>query len=235
MDRYLTAKKGSRKKRKLDGSLKKIIYEIRDDNKDCCGQKIRYFLEKDYNISLGTTTIYKVLAEKYILRTKWRKNQKRGLVPKASKPREVVRMDTVDFGAIFAFSGVDIFTKEADVLLRPSLTSHDGKVFLETAMERRFDNFVDLLQTDGGPEFKDEFTDSVLKYTSRHRIARPYRKNEQAFIEAFNRSLRKECLGWAKYKPEDIPTLTKELNDWLNYYHTRRPHLSLGMRPPLEK
>jgi transposase len=23
--------------------------------------------------------------------------------------------------------------------------------------------------------------------------------NEQAFIESFNRSLRKECLGWAKY------------------------------------
>jgi len=144
-------------------------------------------------------------------------------------------MDAVGFGAIFAFSGVDIFAKKANVILRPSLTFHDGKVFLETAMKRRFNNFVDLLQTDGGPEFKDEFTAHVLEYAGRHRIARPYKKNEQAFIEAFNRSLRKECLGWAKYKPEDIPALTKELNDWLNYYHTRRPHLSLGMRPPLEK
>lgn len=235
IDRYLTAKKGSRKKRKVDGVLKKIVYQIRDDNKEYCGQKIKYFLEKDYNLSLGTTTIYKILAEKYTLRTKWRKNQKRGPVSKASKPREVVQMDTVDFGEIFAFSGIDIFSKEADVLLRSSLISHDGLVFLKTAMQRRFDNFVDLIQTDGGPEFEDEFTAHVLKYTRRHRIARPYKKNEQAFIEAFNRSLRKECLGWTKYQPEDIPILTKELNDWLNYYHTRRPHLSLGMRPPLEK
>ncbi len=192
IDHYLTAKKGPREKKKVDGVLKKIIYKIREENKDCCGQKIGYFLEKDYSISLGTTTIYKILSEKYTLRTKWRKNQKRGAVPKASKPREVVQMDTVDFGEIFAFSGIDIFTKEADVLLRPSLTSCDGLIFLETAMGRRFDNFVDLLQTDGGPEFKDEFTAHVLKYTNRHRIARPYKKNEQAFIEAFNRSLRKE-------------------------------------------
>lgn len=142
-------------------------------------------------------------------------------------------MDTVDFGDIFAFSGIDIFTKEADVVLRPSLTSHDGLIFLETAMKRRFDLFVDLIQTDGGPEFEDEFLTAVVKYTKEHRIARPYKKNEQAFIEAFNRSLRKECLGWVKYQPREIPMLTKEVEDWLNYYHTKRPHLSLGMRPPL--
>lgn len=233
LDAYLAAKKGPRKKRKVDGLLKTIIYKIRDNNRDCCGQKIEYFLEKDYDISLGTTTIYKILREKYTLRTKWKKNQKRGPVPKAGKPREVVQIDTVDFDQVFAFSGIDIFSKEADVILRPSLTSYDGLVFLETAMERRFDGFVDLIQTDGGPEFEDEFVAHVLKYTRRHRIARPYKKNEQAYIEAFNRSLRKECLGWGKYKAEDIPVLTKEVENWLNYYHTRRPHLSLGMRPPL--
>lgn len=233
IDSYLEAKKGSRKKRKVDGLLKKIIYKIRDENKDCCGQKIEYFLKKDYGISLGTTTIYKILGEKYTLRTKWQKNQERGPVPQATKPREVIQMDTVDFGDVFAFSGIDIFTKEADVILRPSLTSYDGLIFLETAMGRRFDNFVDLIQTDGGSEFEDEFLTAVVKYAKYHRIARPYKKNEQAFIEAFNRSLRKECLGWAKYQPEEIPALTKEVNDWLNYYHTRRPHLSLGMRPPL--
>lgn len=235
IDQYLTAKKGPRKKRKVDGLLKKIIYKIREENKNCCGQKVKYFLDKNYGISLGTTTIYKILGEKYTLRTKWQKNQKRGPVPQATKPREVIQMDTVDFGEVFAFSGIDIFTREADVILRPSLTSHDGLIFLKTVMRRRFDHFVDLIQTDGGPEFEDEFLTAVVKYAKYHRIARPYKKNEQAFIEAFNRSLRKECLGWAKYQPKEIPALTKELNDWLNYYHTKRPHLSLGMRPPLEK
>lgn len=102
-------------------------------------------------------------------------------------------------------------------------------------MKRRFNNFAELIQTDGGSEFEDEFQAHVLQYTRRHRIARPYKKNEQAFIESFNRSLRKECLGWSKYKKEEIPVLTREVEEWLNYYHNRRPHLSLGMRPPLEE
>lgn len=130
--------------------------------------------------------------------------------------------------------GIDIFTREADVIIRPTLTSYDGLIFLQTCMRRRFNGFVEIIQTDGGPEFENEFSQHVLEYASRHRVARPYKKNDQAYIEAFNRSLRKECLGWCKYKPEEIiPMLTKEVEDWLNYYHTRRPHLSLGMRSPL--
>jgi len=40
IDQYLNAKKGERKKRKVDGLLKKRIYRIREENKECCGQKI---------------------------------------------------------------------------------------------------------------------------------------------------------------------------------------------------
>ena len=40
IDDYLSAKKGERTKRKLDGLLKKHIWRIRDENRDCCGQKI---------------------------------------------------------------------------------------------------------------------------------------------------------------------------------------------------
>ncbi|MGH2583045.1 MAG: integrase core domain-containing protein [Anaerolineales bacterium] len=61
----------------------------------------------------------------------------------------------------------------------------------------------------------------------------PYRQTEQCFVESFNRSLRKECLGWRKYKVNDIPELNRELMIWLQYYHYRRPHLSLNMCPPL--
>lgn len=233
LDQYLNAKKGERAKRKVDGLLKNRIWKLREDNRDCCGQKIRYFLREQYNQDLGVKAIYKILSEKYKLRSKWKKNKSRGPVPKASKKREVVQMDTVDFGEIFAFTGVDIFSKEVDVLLAPDLTSVSGYVFLKQCMQRRFDCFVEMIQTDGGSEFKDTFKQHVLEYTSRHRVARPYKKNEQSYIESFNRSLRKECLGWAKYKLKDLPVLQKEVEQYLVYYHEKRPHMSLGMRPPL--
>ena len=144
-------------------------------------------------------------------------------------------MDTIDFGEVFAFTGIDIFTKEADVVIFPSLTSHDGLIYLETSMDRRFGGHSDLIQTDGGPEFKEEFKENVYRFTERHRIARPYRKNEQSYIESFNRSLRKECLGWIKYKKNQVNELNGMVINYLERYHYHRPHISLGMKPPLEK
>lgn len=106
LDQYLSAKKGQRKKRKVDGLLKAHIWTLRDKY-DCCGQKIRYFLNEEYGTDLGVTAIYEILKEKYILRSKWKKNQKRGSTLHAVRPQEVVQMDTVDFGEIYAFTGVD--------------------------------------------------------------------------------------------------------------------------------
>lgn len=235
LEKYQMAKRGTRKKRKIDAILKRQVWTLREDHRDCCGQKIKYFLKQSFNVELGTTTIYKILSEKYQLRTRWKKNQKRGPVPQALIKRQVVQMDSVDFGNIFAFTAIDIFTRETDVLLRPSLEAVDGQFFLQTTMERRFNNFSQIIQTDGGPEFKAEFHQDTINYCNWHRFARPYKKNEQSYIESFNRSLRKECLGWLKYKPEQMKELTKQVNNWLVYYHYQRPHIGLGMKPPLTK
>lgn len=231
IESYTNAKSGERAKRKIDGLLKAQVYKLREENRECCGQKIREFLRDEYNTSLSTTTIYKILAEKYQLRSKWKKNTVRGPIPEAFHPREVIQMDTVDFGAVFAFTSVDIFAKDSVVRLYPDLTSHSGALFLEDAMETRF-KYSDLIQADGGPEFKDEFKKKVLSYTNRFRVARPYKKNEQSYIESFNRSLRKECLGWGKYKPQDIPSMQRDLEEYLIYYHNKRPHMGINMKTP---
>jgi hypothetical protein len=140
-------------------------------------------------------------------------------------------MDTVDFGDVFAFTAVDIFVKDIEVRPYPGLTSGDGLNFLEHSFESRFKH-TNLLQTDGGPEFKGEFKQNVFRFADRFRNARPYKKNEQSYIESFNRSLRKECLGWSKYKPKDLVLLQEEVNKYMNYYHQKRAHLSLNLRTP---
>ncbi len=231
---YNQAKKGSRQKRKIDAILKRRIWALREKHHQCCGQKIQYFLEKEYDQQVSVTTIYKVLSEKYQLRSKWKKNKARGTLPVAKAARQVIQMDTVLFGDVFAFTAVDIYSKECDVFLRPALGAVDGKAFLEYCMPRRFNGFSKLIQTDGGSEFKAEFQEIVGSYCDRHRVARPYKKNEQSYIESFNRSLRKECLGWSKYQAAEIPELTLLVEEWLQYYHYVRPHISLGMKPPLE-
>ena len=233
LEHYQQAKSGPRKKRKRDQVLKQRIWGLREKYRQCCGQKLRYFLNQEYGMDVSVTTIYKVLAEKYQLRSRGQHNQPHGPIPAAQAPRQVIQMDTVVFGQVFAFTAIDIFSKESAVLLRPSLEAIDGQAFLQACMPTRFNGFVDIIQTDGGHEFKGKFSQDVTHYCAYHRIARPYKKNEQSFVESFNRSLRKECLGWAKYRAAEIPQLTRWVEEWLHYYHYQRPHLSLGMRPPL--
>ena len=231
LEEYENAKKGEREKRKVDGLLKARIYRLREENRQCCGQKIQEYLFDEYDTYLSVPSIYNILAEKYKLRSKWKKNQKRGEVIKATRPREIIQMDTVHFGMVYAFTAVDTFAKDVSVRLYPTLTSSDGKDFLEKSFENRF-HHTELLQTDGGPEFKGEFKQNVFTFAERFRVARPYKKNEQSYIESFNRSLRKECLGWGNFHPKQIPSLEKELTEYLLYYHTKRRHMGINMKTP---
>ena len=235
VDKNTAACKVPRPSRQVDALVKLWIWQIREREHDCCGQKIAYFLQKEHGVTLSVPKIYEVLAEKYVIRSKWKKNKMRGQVPVATAPREVIQMDTVDFGGLFAFTAVDIFSREADVLLRAELTADNGAAFLHRCMRRRFNRFARVVQTDGGSEFEAEFKVQVWNYCGHHRIARPYKKNEQAHIESFNRTLRKECLGWAKYQPDDESRLFPVVEAFLQRYHFHRPHLAfMPMRPPLE-
>lgn len=227
---YKNAKKGRKRPRKTDPITKIRIYAIREQQRRCCGETIQYFLEKEYGQHVSISTIYRILNEKYVLRSKWKKYCKRGHVRKGEKPRESIQADTVDFGNVFAFTAIDTYTKEASVILQPSLDAETGR----DSLRRQLDFFgtIGHIQRDGGSEFKKEWQQYAKTRIRSIRTARPYKKNEQAFIERFNGILRKECLGYLKYDPRDIPKLQRKVDAFLTYYHTERPHLSLGMKTP---
>jgi transposase InsO family protein len=229
---YEKAKRERRQKRKTNSLIKIRIYAIRKKYRDCCGEKIRYWLRRGYGIIVSVSTIYRVLGQKYHLRSKWKQNQVRGPVPKAHREREVIQHDTVDFGGLYAFTSIDIFTKEAQVVIRPHLEAGDGVVALKQQMS--YFKFSEMMQRDGGSEFKAEWNQEVRAYCNRIRTARPYRKNEQSYIESFNRTLRKECLGWIKYKKKDLERVQQKVNEFIDFYNNRRPHLSLSLQSPKE-
>jgi len=235
LERYQQAKKGPRTGRQVDPLVKRWVWELREREAQCCGQKIVYFLEREHGVHLSVPKVYEVLRERYVIRSKWKKNHLRGPVPHATAPRQVVQMDSILLGGLYAFTGIDIYTREADILVAPALTAAYGRAFLDRAMARRFGGHVALIQTDGGSEFKDAFLARVTAYCDRHRVARPYKKNEQAYIESFNRTVRKECLGWGCYSATDLPSCQKDAEAFLERYHYHRPHLGLGLRTPLMK
>jgi hypothetical protein len=118
--------------------------------------------------------------------------------------------------------------------LQPGLTGKEGQSALKVFTE--YFGHTDTIQTDGGSEFEAEFLKLVATSANHHRVSRPYKKNEQAFIERFNLTVRQECLGWEKYSPDQIPALQHQLELWLDYYHFVRPSMAFDpMRPPLSR
>jgi hypothetical protein len=231
LHKYKNAKKGRRQKRKTDPIIKARIYTIREKYHHCCGEKIQYWMNLEYGVKISVTTIYEILGEKYQLRSKYKgKNQKRGPVPTADAPRKVIQNDTVDFGGLFAYTAIDIFGRDAQVVMGAGIRAKDGAKALKQQM--KYFQFCDLLQRDGGSEFEKEWEQTAKKYSNRIRTARPYRKNEQAYIESFNRTLRKECLGWRHYKKKDLKLTQQKVDEFIKFYNHTRPHLSLNLMSP---
>jgi transposase InsO family protein len=230
--RYRIAKKGRRKRNKTNPIIKIHVFNIRNEYKNCCGQKIQYILNRDYKESIAISTIYKILGEKYSLRSKWKKYSKRGFVKKGGSKGDSIQVDTVDLGSLYAFTAIDTYTKEASILIKSKLTSTSGKQALKSHINDL--GSIRHIQRDGGSEFKKEWQEYAIKNIVSIRTARPYKKNEQAFIERFNGIFRKECVSYNKYKKKDIKQLQNRVDEFLDYYHYKRPHISLNMMTPKE-
>ncbi len=224
---YKQAKKG-RRVRKTHGHIVQQVLRVRRECRECCGEKIVYLLAQE-GIRISRSTVYRILREHRVLR-KHHRQPKGGTVQRASKPRQVVQVDTVHLGDVYAYTAIDTYTREAAVVIRPSLQAADGREALRQLMA--YFGHVELIQTDGGSEFKGECAEGMHLWADRHRIARAYRKNEQAFIESFNGSLRREALGYPKFRKDQLSLAQREVDEYLDYYHHRRPHLSLKMKTP---
>jgi len=224
--------KRRRQRRKVTGCIPARIKAIREEH-GWCGQKIKKELWVKDGVAISVPTIYRILRSDFKLGKASRKYQKRGDAPKAFSPREVIEHDTVDFGEVFAHTSIDIFTKEPSIVIVANLESETGIEAFKK--QKSFYGEAKLHQSDEGSEFKKEYPCVVMATGSKHRYSRPYKKNDQAHIETFNRSLRSECLGWSKYKKEDIEYLQKQVDEYTRHFINERWHMGLpDMMTPAE-
>jgi transposase InsO family protein len=224
---YRKAKKGCRV-RKTHPYIEQRVLSLRRAYRDCCGEKLVYLLAQE-GIQISRSTVYRILNKHRRLRKHHRRPQGAPL-QRAERPRQVIQMDTMDLGAIYAYTAIDTFTREAHVVIRPSLQAEDGRLAMETIMHKF--GWCDLLQTDGDSEFKADCQQKIYRYAAHHRIARPYKNNEQAFIESFNSTLRREEFGRTPFKAGDLDLAQQRADAFLDYYHNMRPHMSLNMQTP---
>jgi transposase InsO family protein len=212
--------KRRRQPRTLDSRVKNLVRVIRKQY-GWCGQKIQKELREVYHIHICLMSIYRIVHEDFTIGSPWRKYRIRGDAPKALAPRQVVQHDTVNFGEIFAYTSIDIFTKEPAVVMGTDLTAATGVWALR--LQQAYFGHVDLHKSDQGSEFQKDFP----TVCGNHRYARPYRKNDQSYIENFNRSLRKECLGWGLYRKDQLAEVQARVDAWIHHWIHVRWHMGL--------
>lgn len=227
---FKQAKKGRRIHNKTHGYVVQRVLSVRREYRECCGEKIVYLLAQE-GLDISRSTVYRILNRHRTLR-KHHRQAKGAPVQRATKPRQVIQVDTVDLGDVYAYTAIDTFTRQAAIVMRPSLQAADGRAALERLMQHF--GRVTVLQTDGGSEFKAECAEGMHLWADRHRIARAYKKNEQAFIETFNGTLRREEFGDRKFQVGELELAQQYADEFLDYYHNRRPHLSLHMLTPVQ-
>jgi transposase InsO family protein len=216
--------KRRRQPRKFRADIKIKIKAIRREF-DWCGQKIQKELLVSFGLKVSLMGIYRVLKEDFKVSSKWKRYKHRGEAPTATGPRQIVQHDTVNFGELFAFTSIDIFTKEPVVVMAEDLTSKTGVRALK--LQLAYFGKVSLHQSDEGSEFQGDFPATVKQSGALHRYSRPYKKNDQSFIENFNRSLRKECLGWGKYQKADLKRTQARVDRYIEHFIHKRWHMGL--------
>ena len=223
-----------RPKAKTPEYIAQLIVDIRQE-KGYCGAKIQKELWVKHGVKKSLATIYRILHERltrYIVGVK--RYQKHEPIVKSYAPREVIEHDTVDLGGgKYAFTSIDVFTKEPCVVIGTDLTMRSGRDAFQC--QKAFYGAASLHQSDNGSEFQTDFVEAVIASGSKHRYSRPYKKNEQSHIENFNRSLRSECFQCADYAKQSVEEMQKQADEFCHFYIHERWHMGLpNMMTPAE-
>lgn len=208
------------------------ILKIRDRNKRCSEVVHQELLNKGIKVSLSS--VKRVLERNGRIRKRspwkrWHFEEKR---PLALKPGDLVQIDTVHFffknnKRFYVYTLLDVFSRWAYAKMSLRINTHLSLRFVKEAQGLSSFPFS-MLQSDHGSEFSTYFTENI-KVSHRHsRIRKP---SDNGHLERFNRTLQDECL---RRLPYNFRTYQREVPKYIHYYNTRRLHLGLNLKTPLE-
>ncbi len=159
--------------------------------------------------------------------------------PHATKPGELVQTDTIHHvdpssgRRMYIYTVIDLYSRMTYAQVATKcLPGLAAKVVLAAQAAWGFP--VTMVQADNGSEFSRYFKERLNSRDIQVRHSRLGRPNDNAHIERFNRTIQEECIGsyWRRSVP--LPRQQKKIDDYLDYYNTKRVHLGIQMRTPAE-
>lgn len=219
----------------LNSDTVAAIMHIRQQKYECA-EIIQYKLKKE-GVIVSLSSVKRTIKRNELWRKKrkYRWNEKR---PLPTAPGELVQTDTVHYvnplnhSKLYIYTVIDLYTRMAYARISPNLTE---KGATETILEaQKFMGFsFKMVQSDNGAEFQTHFQGWLNGKGIKTRHSRVRHPNDDAHIERFNRTLRKECIG--QYNPnKKIEFIERKLSRFINYYNYDRIHLGICLKTPYE-
>lgn len=206
-----------------------------------CAEVIWHHLAYKEHIAISLSSVRRILRRHHCFdgARKHRVRPDNPRRPQVTKPGELVQTDTIHYicpitkRRRYVYTVIDLYTRmtyaEVHSRILPGLAA-DAVLHASQTFGFAFQ----LVQADNGPEFGRYFAASLHRNHIPVRHSRLGRPNDNAHIERFNRTIQEECLGrYLTYKTTNKAIQTK-LTKYLDYYNTRRVHLSLQLKTPAE-
>lgn len=130
------------------------------------------------------------------------------------------------------FTLIDVFSRECIALEAAcSFRGDDVARLLSDAGERE-GGLPHIIQCDNGTEFTSKALDHWAYWNKvQLDFSRPGKPVDNSVCEAFNGSLRRECL--TRHWFASVAEARVVLHAWKEDYNNERPHTSLGLQPPV--
>lgn len=186
--------------------------------------------------------VYRLYTEERLALKRRRPKRRKSAAPREVRPlvsradqrwaMDFVHDVLADGRTIRILAVVDVFSRECVALVaKTSFRAEDVCRILSEAGERR-GKLPECITVDNGSEFTSKALDHWA-YWNRVRLdfSRPGKPMDNGHVEAFNGSLRRECLSQHWFL--DLDDAREILSRWREDYNNVRPHSSLGHLPPV--
>lgn len=231
-----------------DKSIIDRVIRIRKNDMEKSKYEIQEELKR-LDIHIGTSTIQKIINRKRLLNTQHiqkirrkRLNSKihRIKAPKQAKyqyPGSLIQIDTKHIRILnqkyYVFSAIDTNTRIGYTYPYTNITSKSGADFIEK-VKRYFPFSINAIQTDNGSEYMKEFNDKCTDLNIHHYFIDPQCPKQNGNVERFIQTLTYEQFNYEEGLMDRIEDVRDMCNRFNDKYNTRRFHMSLGYKTPME-
>lgn len=229
-----------------DPEIELIIVKTRKKHPAWSKYKIARILKRDYGIVISASTAGRVMKRRGLIdKKKSDKRRKAALRPKLrfprglsiSRPGDMIQMDTkyimlIGGRKLFQFTAIDVLTKKRILRVYPSLSSRNGRKFLEICI-KEFPFKIRAVQTDNGSEFLKEFDKRCKELSIPHYYTYPRTPKQNTYVERSHGSDKEEFYNQGNVY-QDRKIMNQKIKEWQDVWNDIRPHQSLNYMTPNE-